>query len=106
MGIWFNPVTITGTPGAQPFFHDLEQRLLVDLSSYATIRPEWSKGWAYTPTFGWSDPAQLDGGIAAAFSSSEVGPHGWDWGVGRLDHLDPGRVFTNPLRDRLLRPSG
>lgn len=100
--VWLNAPTLTGTPGAAGFLRELEQTTTARLSTFATLRPEWSKGWAYDGTAAWADPAALDGGIAAAFAPGEVGSHGWAWAVSQLTRLDPHRLFTSPLLDRLL----
>ena len=66
--VWLDFATYPGTPGAAPFFRELEQWIWQTYTgSYATVRPEWSKGWAYTDSGPWRDPATLGGTVPAAF---------------------------------------
>ena len=67
--MWFNVLTPTGTPGAAAFARELESWMFAHYPSYATIRPEWSKGWAYTDGGAWTDAGLLEGAIPSAFTS-------------------------------------
>jgi hypothetical protein len=60
------------------------------------VRPEWSKGWAYTARGAWRRRAMIEHTIPRAFG-------GWDAAVRTLDRLDPHAVFTSPLLRTLLR---
>lgn len=94
--VWLDFATCPGTPGAGPFFRELEQWIWQNYTgSYATVRPEWSKGWAYTDGGPWTDPAVLGGTVPAAFG---------DWHTARekLNSYDPARVFSNAFLDTLL----
>lgn len=53
--VWLSVLTLPGTADSDPFFAETEAFLRTTMSSYAVVRPEWSKGWAYprpgpTPT--------------------------------------------------------
>ena len=46
VAVWFDILTVPGTPTANQFYREIEQWLLTNYSgSYAMVRPEWSKGW-------------------------------------------------------------
>ena len=72
--------------------------------SYAAVRTEWAKGWAYGPGGAWTNPEVLGGHIPACFSDGQ--PQGDDWtaALAALDRYDPARVFSNPFLDRLMPP--
>ncbi|MGW2917903.1 cholesterol oxidase substrate-binding domain-containing protein [Streptomyces angustmyceticus] len=94
--VWLDFATYPGTPGAGPFFRELEQWIWQHYTgSYAAVRPEWSKGWAYTDSGPWTDPATVGGTVPAAFE---------DWRTARdtLNSYDPARVFSNTFLDTLL----
>ena len=49
--VWLDVLTVPGTPDAFQFYRDMEQWMISNYTgSYAAVRPEWSKGWAYTST--------------------------------------------------------
>ncbi|GAA2617547.1 cholesterol oxidase substrate-binding domain-containing protein [Streptomyces tubercidicus] len=94
--VWLDFATYPGTPGAAPFFRELEQWIWQTYTgSYASVRPEWSKGWAYTDSGAWRDPATLGGSVPAAFD-------GWRTARDILNSYDPARVFSNSFLDALL----
>lgn len=99
--VWIDILSLPTTPGLHRFYRDIEQFLLTELDGdRATVRVEWSKGWAYTATDAWSDPAVLSTAIPASHRAG--GGPGWDEALATLTRLDPHRVFTTPLLDTLL----
>ncbi|WP_327070582.1 cholesterol oxidase substrate-binding domain-containing protein [Kitasatospora sp. NBC_01302] len=102
VAVWFDVLTLPGTPGMYQFGRDLEQLLLAAFDgTRAALRVEWSKGWAYTADAAWADPDVLDRVIPDSYRAG--GGPGWDEAVAVLDRYDPDRVFGNPFLDRLLR---
>jgi FAD/FMN-containing dehydrogenase len=103
VAVWIDIVTIPGTPYAQQFFRETEQWMYSNFSgSYATVRPEWSKGWAFTNSAGWSDAAMLATTIPNAFRAGQTVGDNWDTARATLNQLDPHRVYTSPLLNTLL----
>lgn len=92
--VWFSVLTLTGTPGAPEFFTELERWLVDELGD--RLRPEWSKGWAYTPRGAWSNDWVIGKVVGDAYP-------GWASAVTTLERLDPAGVFTNSFNSRLLR---
>lgn len=93
--VWLSVLTLPGTADSDPFFAETEAFLRTTMSSYAVVRPEWSKGWAYPrPALHRRDGAYLDhpGELRAGVA---VGPS-------TLAALDPARIYASPLLDRLL----
>ncbi|MFC4033395.1 cholesterol oxidase substrate-binding domain-containing protein [Streptomyces polygonati] len=100
--VWIDILSLPTTPALHRFYRDIEQFLLTVLEGpRATVRVEWSKGWAYTETAAWADPDVL-GRVIPDTQRAGGGP-GWDEAVATLDRLDPHHVFSTPFLDRLLR---
>jgi FAD/FMN-containing dehydrogenase len=101
VAVWLDVLTLPTTPDQGAFFRELEQFLFANYSgSYAAVRPEWSKGWAFTAAGAWTDPAVIGTTIPSAF---RAGPDPtWDSAVNTLDALDPHRVFSNTFLDELV----
>ncbi|SHM79395.1 cholesterol oxidase substrate-binding domain-containing protein [Actinacidiphila paucisporea] len=99
--VWIDILSLPTTPALHRFYRDIEQFLLTLDGDRATVRVEWSKGWAYTDTAAWADPDVLGGAIPD--SQRAGGGPGWDEAVAILDRLDPHRVLSSPFLDALLR---
>jgi hypothetical protein len=96
--IWVNVGTITGTPGANEFYTELEAWML---STWGTnqphrLRPEWSKAWAYTPAGPWTNTEMIQS-IRELYNQSTDEPYTFDWAAATLARYDHGNLFTNPL---------
>jgi FAD/FMN-containing dehydrogenase len=100
IAVWLDVLTLPTTPDLGAFYRDLEQFLFANYSgSYAAVRPEWSKGWAFTAAGAWTDPTVIGTTIPATFNA---GPDpSWNSALTTLDSLDPHRVFTNAFLDTL-----
>jgi hypothetical protein len=100
--VYFNVLTLPGTPGAAEWYREFEQRLTTqpkagagkkDYSEWFTganakTAVEWSKGWAYDGTKGaWQD---------SAFIARTKGFYPrWDDMAGALDKHDPEALYSN-----------
>ena len=103
VAVWFDALTIPGTPGAATFYRELEQWVLGNYTgSYAAVRPEWSKGWAYTDSAAWADPGVLGSTVPDAYRAGQPASSGWDAAKAGLTALDPHRVFGNAFLDGLI----
>lgn len=100
--VWLNAGTAPGTPGAQEFYRDLEEWILLNYTGeHAMVRPEWSKGWGYTGSSAWSGSYFRDQAVPGAYRSDLFHTANWDTAVITLNSLDPHRVFTNSFLDAL-----
>ncbi|AUX46488.1 FAD-linked oxidase [Sorangium cellulosum] len=101
VAVWLDVLTFPGTPDADVFYAEIEAWIFSNYTgSYATVRPEWSKGWGYTGAGAWTNTSVLTSTIPAELES---GPSpGWTFAVTTLDRYDPHRVFSNPFLDALL----
>lgn len=103
VAVWFDILTVPGTPTANQFYREIEQWMLTNYSgSYAMVRPEWSKGWGYTNTATWADPTVVSTTIPNAYRTGQPVGDNWDTARGALNQYDPYRLFTSPLLDQLL----
>ncbi|WP_454872631.1 cholesterol oxidase substrate-binding domain-containing protein [Paraburkholderia xenovorans] len=103
IAVYFDLLTLPGTPLANSFYREIEQWMMSNYAgSYATVRPEWSKGWAYTNAAPWQDSMMI--GTTIPNLHSEGQPPGSSWSTARntLNRYDPYRVFSSALLDTLL----
>ncbi|MEY9872936.1 FAD/FMN-containing dehydrogenase [Streptacidiphilus sp. MAP12-33] len=101
--VWMDLLTIPGTPQSQQFYRETEQWVLSNYTgSYAAVRAEWSKGWAYSGTACWADPTVLGSTIPGSFRAGQPSTANWDTALATLDRYDPGRIFSNSFLDTLL----
>ncbi len=101
--VWIDTLTIPGTPYADEFYTQLEAWLLSHYTgSYAGVRFEWSKGWAYTNSGGWSNSSVLGTTIPAMYTTGQAAGDGWSAALATLDSYDPHRIFSNPFLDTLM----
>lgn len=91
--LWVDVLTCPGTPGSDAFLADFEQWMRTTWAGFGVdrqaLRPEWSKGWGYTPEGAWRAD-WLPSAISALY------PHLRE-AAGILDGLDPDRVISNPF---------
>ncbi|WP_175715952.1 cholesterol oxidase substrate-binding domain-containing protein [Burkholderia ambifaria] len=103
IAVWFDILTLPGTPGADRFYREIEQWMLANYTgSYATLRPEWSKGWGYTDTAAWQDGTMLATTIPNLHRDGQPPSSSWDAARATLERYDPSRIFRSPLLDRLM----
>jgi hypothetical protein len=99
--VWVDILTLPNTPNLNKFLREIESFLFNTFNGIdATVRPEWSKGWAYTDHSAWSNKTVMKY-IRRSFPSVTKND-GWNWAVSTLDKYDPHRIFTNPFLDELL----
>ncbi|XP_037036726.1 uncharacterized protein LOC119074591 [Bradysia coprophila] len=101
--IWFDVLSIPNTPYLNEAMRLLELFMLNEYNGdYASIRPEWSKGWAYTDEGAWTDIDFYRQFVPSTFPST-TNADGWNWAVETLDEYDPNGVFTNSFIDALVK---
>jgi FAD/FMN-containing dehydrogenase len=104
VAVWLDILTFPGTPASNRAYRDTERWMLANYRPpYATVRPEWSKGWAYTTHAPWTDRRLIGVTIPDAFRAGRPRSQTWDAAVRALDRLDPHGVFTSPLLRSLLK---
>lgn len=101
--IWLNVLGIPGTPGMFAFYREMEQWMYAHFSgSYATFRPEWSKGWAFSEALPYKDKAMISTTVPDVYRAGVPVTESWDTARAALSALDPARVFSNTFLDELL----
>ncbi|MFM8895079.1 MAG: cholesterol oxidase substrate-binding domain-containing protein [Actinomycetales bacterium] len=58
--IWFDLVTVPGTPHALQFYAEFESWLWDHFNAHGTLRAEWSKAWAVGPDGPWTNTEMID----------------------------------------------
>lgn len=101
--IWMNVVGVPGTPGMAAYFREMERFMRANYSGdYATFRPEWAKGWAFTDDAGFLDAETIESVIPDTYRAGVPAGDDWDSARAAYNAHDPHRIFGNPLLDRLL----
>jgi Cholesterol oxidase, substrate-binding/FAD binding domain len=106
VAVWFDVLTIPGTPHANEFFRDLEDWMLQRFSAPAgRTMPEWSKGWAYTPDNGpWTDDGFLKY-VRKILTEGRDPNDNWAYELATLAKYDKSHLFSAPFLDRLFQPA-
>jgi FAD/FMN-containing dehydrogenase len=100
--IFFNILSVPGTPVSARYYAELEDWFYANYPSYAGVRVEWSKGWAYTEAGAYTNELTLGARIPASFTQGMAQDAGFRAAVDMLDRLDPHRVFSTKFLDRLM----
>ena len=101
--VWIDALTIPGTPHANEFYTQLEAWMLSNYTgTYGAVRFEWSKGWAYTNSGGWSNTAMFGSTVPAMYTTGQASGDGWSAALATLDSYDPSRIFCSPIHDQLM----
>jgi FAD/FMN-containing dehydrogenase len=101
--IWFNILSIPGTPIATRYYSELEEWFYGNYTGdYAGVRIEWSKGWAYTEAGAYTNDVTIQSRIPASFMQGMPVDANFRTAVDILDRLDPARIFSTRLLDRLM----
>ncbi|MCG8315546.1 MAG: FAD-binding protein [Pseudomonadales bacterium] len=103
--IWYAINNNVDQPEAAEFNARLEQFFLTNYQDYGIVRPEWTKGYAYSADgqFGgaWTNDEILLEQFPATWRDGYSVDNNWDTGVAQLNAMDPHRIFTNDHLDRL-----
>jgi len=98
VALWFDVLTIPGTPGANQFYAELETWLLGRFTGNAgRLLPEWSKGWAYTTSGGAWTSTDFIAHVHSTLTEGRGTDDNWAWETSTLSALDAGKLFTNPF---------
>ncbi len=107
--IWFAINNNVDQPQAAQFNSLLEAWFLSNYQSYGIVRPEWTKGYAYTADgqYGgaWTNDTILTETFPATWRDGYLSNDNWDAAVAAFNSYDPHRVFTNSFLDKLFPAS-
>jgi hypothetical protein len=102
VAVWVDMLTVPGTSSSLAFYEQIEQWLFAHYTgSYATVRPEWSKGWAFSTAGAWTNTTMLTGTIPAAINAGQPQDN-FQVAPAAFDAYDPYRIFGNTFLDTLL----
>ncbi len=94
--IWLNVVSFPGTPGMHAFFREMELWMHGHYSgSLGIMRPEYSKGWAFTEDQSHADSEFLTRTLPSRYPE-------WESTSAQFDAYDPHRIFRNPFLDKVM----
>ncbi|NUF37835.1 cholesterol oxidase substrate-binding domain-containing protein [Acinetobacter lactucae] len=100
--VWFDILTLPGTQYAAEFYTETEQWMHQHYRGDSLIRPEWSKGWGYTQEKAWANDWYLNQEIPYVHAVNQPQNLTLAEVKNVLNRLDPARLFSSPLVDRLL----
>ncbi|MEC7118464.1 MAG: cholesterol oxidase substrate-binding domain-containing protein [Pseudomonadota bacterium] len=101
--VWFDILTFPNTPYANQFYREIEQWMWQRYRGDSLIRPEWSKGWGYTADAAWQDTQVINHIVPASLSAGgQPAAQHLNASAATLNRLDPYRLFSSPLLDKLL----
>lgn len=102
VALWLDVLTLPGTPYSNDFYAALETALNTNkwfTGTNGRIRPEWSKGWAYTKGSGPGTGAWTN----AAFISQIKGTFSdWNQTITALNQYDTKNLYSNPFLATLM----
>lgn len=102
VAVWFDLLTMPGTPHAVAFYREFEQWMLQRFNGHdSAMRVEWSKGWGYSERSAWDDAPMLTRQVPDSLTHGVQGG-GFDEARRALNAWDPRRVFSSPLLENLL----
>lgn len=96
--LWLDVLTAPGTPGANEFFEELEKWMNGKWGETGgnVLRPEWSKGWAYTSSGAWTNQQIITNTIPSYFGQS------FKTAQQTLAKYDKFNIYTNAFLKQLL----
>lgn len=101
--VWLNVLGVPGTPGMFAFYREMEQWMRSHYSGdWATFRPEWSKGWAFSTELPYKDANVIENVLPNTYREGVPATENWDTARATFDSLDPHRIYSNTLIDQLL----
>jgi hypothetical protein len=100
--LWVDVLTFPDAPGSAQFFVDLETWTIKTwgAGNPGRLRPEWSKGWAYTTTGPWTNTQLIQSWIPSVYNNATDGLT-FDWAKQTLAKYDNANIFSNPFLDTL-----
>jgi len=103
---WVDVLTLPGTEYSSNFFVDLETWAtgLWGTAAKNVMRPEWSKGWAYTKANGaWTNTEIMNKDIPDHYNQVNVeGVGSFTWAKETLAKYDRFNIYSNKFLDQLL----
>jgi Cholesterol oxidase, substrate-binding len=93
--LWVDSLTFPGTAGSGDFYQAFEQWMLTEWGQgyRKAVRPEWSKGWAYSAAGPWTNQ-QTIAGLASLYP-------GFADAAATFRRYDASNIFTGPFLAQL-----
>ncbi|OUS25467.1 hypothetical protein A9Q99_21315 [Gammaproteobacteria bacterium 45_16_T64] len=107
--IWFAINNNVDQPAATEFNTRLEQWFYSNYASYGLVRPEWTKGYAYTADgeFGgaWTNNEMLTETYPQTWGNGYPADNNWSSATAQFWAMDPHGIFSNKHLDKLFPPN-
>lgn len=102
VAVWFDVLTLPGTPYENDFYEEMEEWFLDRFKEpNAKVFPEWSKGWAYTGAAGpWNNSAFMQH-IRDGFTKDRKTDDNWAWQKSTMEKYDAKGIFQGKLLNDL-----
>ena len=101
VALWLDVLTIPGTKHSNEFYAEMELWFLDTFKGqFARVRPEWSKGWAYTNEGPWNNERFL-AHTRNSFDEGHDADDNWNWQIETLQKYDRKNIFTSPFNQQL-----
>lgn len=101
--VWFDILTLPGTPNAAPFYTEIEQWMSQHYQGDSLMRPEWSKGWGYTNNKAWDSQSYFDQEIPRVHAHGQPEELTIRSVTQIFKKYDPYALFTSPLIEKILK---
>ena len=100
--LWLDVLSFPDTPWSYPFFQKLEQWMIDtwDKRYPNRLRPEWSKGWAYTEEGPWTNHKLITEWVPRVYNAA-ADKLTFNWAKQTLAKYDRAGIFTNSFLDEL-----
>jgi hypothetical protein len=94
--LWVDVLAFPDAPASVEFFMDLEQWTIKKWSAVNSgrLRPEWSKGWAYSKAGPWTNKQLIKEWIPAVYNRATDGLT-FTWAKQTLAKYDNANIFSN-----------
>lgn len=101
--VWFDILTLPGTPYSAEFYREIETWMTQRYQGDSLIRPEWSKGWAYSWKKAWDNPDYIDVELPRVHAQGQSEALTISSVQKVLTQYDPYQLFTSPLINRIFK---
>ena len=104
VAVWLDVLTTPGAPDSNEYFAEMEQWFLETFNGdFARVRPEWSKGWAYTKNQGAWHSDQFSHHFRESFTIGHDTDDNWNWVVSTFAKYDSKNLFSSNFTEKIFR---
>lgn len=101
--VWFDILTLPGTPFAARFYAEIESWMTQHYQGDCLVRPEWSKGWAYTYDKAWDNVNYLENELPKVHTYGQSNDLTIQSAGQVLKRYDPKGLFVSPFLEKIFK---